>query len=170
MLAMIAIAENHTQDLQQASVTVQRMQESLEKGAEYAKTWSSSVIAKGPGLDWAFRVGGPIVGVMVGGYGIAARTTIQNAQLMFSGKYPHINGYLSLEIILLTSPRLCIWRERCSISTLERRMVLLLLALEHRTHNTTNLDPTSPGGARLQSRRNGRILIRTSHRHGLSSI
>lgn len=90
--AMTTMVQNQTEDLEQASLTVTKIQQDLEKSAEHAKSWAYSTNSGGSSLDWALRIGGPVAGVMVGGYGIAARTAIQNAQLMFSGEFNYLKS------------------------------------------------------------------------------
>lgn len=81
---MTILIQNHTEDLEQASSASFKILQNLEMSDKYTKLKAVSQSSKT--LDWALRVGGPVMGVLLGGHGVAARTAMQNVQLMVSGK------------------------------------------------------------------------------------
>lgn len=81
---MTAMIQNHTEDLEQASFASFNILQNLQMSDKYTKLKAISHRSKT--LDWALRLGGPVMGVLLGGHGVAARTAMQNVQLMVSGK------------------------------------------------------------------------------------
>jgi len=105
---MTSLIQNHTDILEQASVTTFGLQENLNKAASAAKLWNEAFDVSKPFNANIVRFSLPIVVLMLGNYGLAP-SLLRNFGLLTSGKFflgmclitPNLSkGWMVAELII----------------------------------------------------------------------